>query len=246
MLKLCCEAWSPCPKFVRVSQGVMRMWCVHHTYRDCASPLIVNERVLGNIHCVTCPWVHEGGYLPIPKWLKAFTDKGYRGNVLLISRFFITENYARNSSSFRDLSRERKVLSFSTGRDGGIRPGLLPKIREKLPFLTSPRPVAVCSSVRGALLGLTLGFVHPSVTLAAKTVLDNSEVGLLWLPLSRIIPCASKVEIMSTEEVIIYNDGITGSHFAVGGIDRIITPLSHLSSLTCLSCQLLPYMFEEL
>ena len=45
-----------------------------------------------------------------------------------------------------------------------------------------------------------------------------------------IIPWAKRVEITSAEDDIAYNDGITGSHFEVGGIDLIIIP-RHASSL---------------
>ena len=36
---------------------------------------------------------------------------------------------------------------------------------------------------------------------------------------------------MSTDEVIAYRDGITGSHFDVGGIDQILIPLHALSPI---------------
>jgi hypothetical protein len=44
---------------------------------------------------------------------------------------------------------------------------------------------------------------------------------LATLPVSFaiIIPWTSKVDIMSAEVVMVYNEGITGSHLIVGGID---------------------------
>ena len=42
---------------------------------------------------------------------------------------------------------------------------------------------------------------------------------LAGVSLPIIIPWVSKVEIISTEEDSEYNEGITGSHFGVGGID---------------------------
>jgi hypothetical protein len=47
---------------------------------------------------------------------------------------------------------------------------------------------------------------------------------LVFASLPMIIPWAKSVEMISVEEDIVYNDGITGSHFAVGGIDQIIIP----------------------
>ena len=41
----------------------------------------------------------------------------------------------------------------------------------------------------------------------------------------RIIPLASRVETMSDEVVKEYKEGITGSHLAVRGMERMITPL---------------------
>ena len=52
-------------------------------------------------------------------------------------------------------------------------------------------------------------------------------VPVVTLPI--IIPWAKMVDIMSAEEVIAYREGITGSHFGVGGIDQIIIPLHVLS-----------------
>jgi hypothetical protein len=47
---------------------------------------------------------------------------------------------------------------------------------------------------------------------------------LVFTFLPMVIPWAKSMEIISAEEDTAYNDGITGSHFAVGGIDRIIIP----------------------
>ena len=74
-------------------------------------------------------------------------------------------------------------------------------------------------------LALQLGFVHPSFVRTANTVLEEFVDGLLLGSLARIIPWASRVDTMSAEEVIEYNDGITGSHFVVGGMDLMIIPL---------------------
>ena len=57
---------------------------------------------------------------------------------------------------------------------------------------------------------------------ATKTVFEELPFILVSLP--TIIPWAKRVEIMSAEDDIVYRDGTTGSHFAVGGIDQIITP----------------------
>jgi len=52
---------------------------------------------------------------------------------------------------------------------------------------------------------LTLQFrlVHSFTTLTANATLDELDVGLFYAPLSRIIPCAIKVEKMSGAEVIV-------------------------------------------
>jgi hypothetical protein len=50
-------------------------------------------------------------------------------------------------------------------------------------------------------------------------------VVVLPISLERIIPWADRVDVMSAEEAMVYNEGITGSHFAVGGMEQIITPL---------------------
>jgi hypothetical protein len=63
-------------------------------------------------------------------------------------------------------------------------------------------------------------------------VFDELLVDVLLLgSLPRIIPWANRVDTMSAEVVIVYKDGITGSHFAVGGIDLIIIPLQASSDI---------------
>ena len=47
-----------------------------------------------------------------------------------------------------------------------------------------------------------------------------------------IIPWAKSVETISADDNIAYNDGITGSHFAVGGMDRIMIPRQVSSLIT--------------
>ena len=71
-------------------------------------------------------------------------------------------------------------------------------------------------------LCLQFGLVHPSVVRAARVVLE--ELVLVVIP-PIIIPWAKRVEMMSAEEVIAYREGITGSHFGIGGIDLITIPL---------------------
>ena len=68
---------------------------------------------------------------------------------------------------------------------------------------------------------LQFGFVHPSDVRAAKAVLEElvRVTALPAVSLPRIIPWASKVDTMSTEEAIAYKEGMTGSHLVVGGID---------------------------
>src|ERR1700678_1799674 len=66
------------------------------------------------------------------------------------------------------------------------------------------------------------------VVRATRTVFNELELGFILRPM--IIPWAKRVKITSAEDDIAYNDGITGSHFAVGGIDLIIIP-RHVSSL---------------
>jgi hypothetical protein len=76
---------------------------------------------------------------------------------------------------------------------------------------------------------LQFGLVHPSVR-AAKAVFEELELlVVLTVPRPRIIPWVSKVEIISAEVGIVYREGITGSHLAAGGMERIIIPL-HVSS----------------
>ena len=72
-------------------------------------------------------------------------------------------------------------------------------------------------------MALQLGFIHPSIILAAKMVFGAVVLGSLAEgshPI--IIPWANSVEIISAEDYIVYRDGITGSHFSVGGMDQII------------------------
>ena len=70
-------------------------------------------------------------------------------------------------------------------------------------------------------MALQFGLVHPSVIQTAGMVFEELALALVF-PLT-IIPWANRVDIISAEEDIVYNDSITGSHFAVGGMDRIIT-----------------------
>ena len=70
-------------------------------------------------------------------------------------------------------------------------------------------------------LALQLGLAHPSVVWAASAVLiEPVDVDLSLM----IIPLANSIETISAEELRVYRDGITGSHFAVGGIDQISIP----------------------
>jgi hypothetical protein len=46
-----------------------------------------------------------------------------------------------------------------------------------------------------------------------------------------IISWASRVETISADVVIEYNEGITGSHFGVGGIDLMMIPLQVSSDI---------------
>jgi hypothetical protein len=75
-------------------------------------------------------------------------------------------------------------------------------------------------------LAFQLGLVQPSVARTASAAFDELPP-LATLPVSFaiIIPWMSKVDIMSAEVVMVYNEGIVGSHLIVGGIDRIIMPL---------------------
>jgi len=47
---------------------------------------------------------------------------------------------------------------------------------------------------------MQLGSVHASIVLAASTVLEEFEVGLFPSPLSRIIPCTIRLEIISADD----------------------------------------------
>lgn len=76
--------------------------------------------------------------------------------------------------------------------------------------------------------------MHPLVVQMAKAVLEGFapvETTILLAPLARIIPCVKRVNVMSAEVVIEYNEGITGSQFTVGGIDQIIIPLQVSSDI---------------
>ena len=67
----------------------------------------------------------------------------------------------------------------------------------------------------------------------------------VFISLLRIIPWASRVETTSDEEVMAYKEGITGNHFAVGGMDRIIIPLQ-VSSSNCVVLRLSTAIFRVL
>ena len=74
--------------------------------------------------------------------------------------------------------------------------------------------------------------MHTSPVLATNAVfVDDPDMGLLRTPLSSIIPCAIRVENTSAVVVIVYKEGITGSHFVVGGIERIMIPFYESLSL---------------
>ena len=80
-------------------------------------------------------------------------------------------------------------------------------------------------------LALQLIFLQPSFVCVASAVVDGGAVVKVFVSLPRIIPCATRVETMSAEVVIEYNEGITGSHFVVGGIDRMMIPLQVSSDI---------------
>ena len=87
------------------------------------------------------------------------------------------------------------------------------------------------------ILALQSGFVHPSdsdsesIVRAANAVFEKLVPSVALISLARIIPCADRVDIISDEVAIVYNEGITGSHFAVGGMDQIIIPLQVSSDI---------------
>ena len=116
--------------------------------------------------------------------------------------------------------------------DGGggcsdIRLCFVPKIRWELPFFASPRPITV-----DRFLTFQLGLVQPPVVRAARTVFEEPALVVdFTVPFPRVIPCASKVEIISAELVMEYSEGITGNHFIEGGIDLIKIPLQVLSDI---------------
>jgi len=60
-------------------------------------------------------------------------------------------------------------------------------------------------------------------------VLDE-DVDLVSTP--RIIPWASNIDTISADEVMVYREGITGSHLGVGGMDLIRIPLQVSSVIT--------------
>ena len=82
----------------------------------------------------------------------------------------------------------------------------------------------------GRALLLQFGLVHPSVVQTARTVFEELALALVFPP--TIIPWANRVDIISAEEDIVYNDGITGSHFAVGRMDWIMIPHQVSSFIT--------------
>ena len=71
-------------------------------------------------------------------------------------------------------------------------------------------------------MALQLGFVQPSVVLAAKMVF---KLLILVVPFPRIIPCTIRVDMISVDVVIKYKEGMTGNHFGVVGTDLIIITL---------------------
>ena len=79
-------------------------------------------------------------------------------------------------------------------------------------------------------MALQLGLAHPLVVWAARTLLEEPELALVSLP--TIIPWVKSVEMISADDDNAYRDGITGSHFAVGGIDQIIIPRQASSLIT--------------
>ena len=89
--------------------------------------------------------------------------------------------------------------------------------------------------------------MHPSDVRAAKAVVKELApvTALLVVSLLRIIPWASKVDTTSTEELIAQREGITGNHLAVGGMDRMITPLQ-VSSVMATVLRLLIATFRIL
>jgi hypothetical protein len=70
------------------------------------------------------------------------------------------------------------------------------------------------------------------VVRATRAVPEALDASLNGDPLSRTIPWLMRVEIMLEDVVIEYKEGITGSHFVVGGMDLIITPLQASSDIT--------------
>ena len=65
----------------------------------------------------------------------------------------------------------------------------------------------------------------------ARAVIEEFVLVVILVSLPMIIPCAKRVDTISAEDVIAYNEGITGSHFGVGGIDRIMIPLQVSSDI---------------
>ncbi len=116
------------------------------------------------------------------------------------------------------------MFDWTLVRRRNIRPGALTKIGGELTFLPSIRPITISSRVSRPFLCLAVWIC------AASAIFDDADNGLVCEPLSSIIPCAVRVKNISAAEVIDYNEGITGSHFDVGGIEWIIIPL-HVSSV---------------
>lgn len=86
-------------------------------------------------------------------------------------------------------------------------------------------------------MALQFGLVHPSSSCAVNAVLEGEEVGSFLLPPLRIMLWARRMEMMSADDVRVYREGITGSHLAVGGMDRIIIP-RHVSSFIAVALRL--------
>ena len=94
-------------------------------------------------------------------------------------------------------------------------------------------------------MALQFGFMHASFIFAASVVFEEFAVAppLVFASLQMIIPWAKSMEIMLADEDIAYNDGITGSHIAVGGIDWIMIPL-HVSSFITAALKLSTTTFQ--
>ena len=73
--------------------------------------------------------------------------------------------------------------------------------------------------------------MHDSVVFAINAMLDDPVVDLFCIPQVRTISCTISVAKMSAG-FIPYRDRRTGSHFGVGGINRMMIPLQFLSVIT--------------